>query len=133
MTKDSSYKLKREKILNISLISAAVIVGIVLVSYVVRLTTGVAKEVKAPAYDIRLEILNASGERDLDEKVKSYLDTATFEDVSVIIVEHSNFDIKESDKTFLINRTSDSKAAEKGEPPKEEHNGENNLEQLGLF
>ncbi|KAA3637528.1 MAG: LytR family transcriptional regulator [Calditrichaeota bacterium] len=112
MNKKSSYKSKKESILTISLITVSIVVVVVLVSYFIKLSTGVAKSVQAPEYDVRLEILNASSEKNLDDKVKKYLDTIGITNVSLTVVENSDFDIKESDKTFIINRTKDKKASE---------------------
>ena len=112
MNKKSSYKSNKESILTISLITISVVVVVILVSYFIRLTTGVAKSVQAPEFDVRLEILNASNEKNLDDKVKTYLDTVGITNVNLVVVENSDFEIKESDKSFIINRNKDYKAAE---------------------
>lgn len=103
--KKSSYR----QLFEFGLIAAAVIVLIFIITYSIQINRGIAKEVTGPAYNLRIEILNAGAENGLEEKLSNYLKGLDLPNMQLDIVKTSRFTLQPSKETFIINRTKDSK------------------------
>ncbi len=99
--KKSSYR----QLFEFGLIASAIIVLILIITYAVQINKGIAKEVVGPAYNLRIEILNAGAENGLEEKLSSYLKKLELADMQLDIVKTTRFTLQPSKETFIINRT----------------------------
>ncbi len=101
--KKSSYR----HLFEFGLIASAIIVLIFIIIYAVQINNGIAKEVVGPAYNLRIEIINAGAENGLEEQLGSYLKKLELADMQLDIIKTSRFTLQPSKETFLISRTKD--------------------------
>ncbi|HDL01445.1 MAG TPA: hypothetical protein ENH23_04350 [candidate division Zixibacteria bacterium] len=80
---------------------------IFIIIYAVQINNGIAKEVVGPAYNLRIEIINAGAENGLEEQLGSYLKKLELADMQLDIIKTSRFTLQPSKETFLISRTKD--------------------------
>ena len=92
------------------LITVSIVFAILIVTYTVKITSGVAKSVSSPEYYVRLEIINATGEPRLETRMEDYLKDLNLENIQLEIVEAGRFELKESEESFLVSRTKDKSA-----------------------
>lgn len=109
MSKNKQSKKSRfGKILDYSLISSALVVLVFIIIYSVKINKGIAKEVKAPEYTLRVEILNAGFENGTENKLKEYINHFENTNVEIEIVNTERFTNQPSPETFIISRIKDS-------------------------
>lgn len=101
--KKSSYR----QLFEFGLIASAIIVLVFIIMYAVQINDGIAKEVIGPAYNLRIEIINAGAENGLEKQLGSYLNTLELADMQLDIVKTSRFTLQPSKETFIISRTKD--------------------------
>jgi len=93
-----------------SLIAAAIIVLIFIVSFSVQITQGIAKETTGPTYNLRIEILNAGAENHTEEKLSTYLNSLELPEMEIDIVKLTRFTNQPSKESFIISRMKNSQA-----------------------
>ncbi len=104
-------KKKANRILEIVIGTAFVVVLIYIVSVAVKVTTGVSKTIDTSAQTIRLQVLNGCGVRGQANRTADKLSGYMDHDLEIMIVDTDNFDARDIKRTFLISRDKDKTSA----------------------
>lgn len=104
-------KKKLNRVLEIVIGTAFVVVLIYIVSVTVKVTTGVSRTLDTADHTIRLQVLNGCGERGLAGRVADDLDGYQDDEIEIMVVDTDNFDVRQVPRSFLIARDDDKKAA----------------------
>ena len=108
--KKHTKKPHLRRFFEIGLIAVAIIVLIFIVSFSIQITQGIAKETTGPAYNLRIEILNAGAENGTEKKLADYLNGLDSPEMEIDIVQSERFTMQPSKETFIISRTKESQA-----------------------
>lgn len=95
------------KLFEFILIVLTTILLVVIATYSIQISKGIAKEVGSPAYTLRIEILNAGAENGLENELADYLQGIDSHDMDLDIVKTSKFTLQPSKESFIIIRTKD--------------------------
>lgn len=87
-----------------------VVVGYV-ASFTVQITKGYSSEKEPTEYFINLQVLNGCGEKGLANRLANKIEMAVENPLAVRVIDTDNFDNFGVEKTFIISRKSDLKAA----------------------
>jgi len=104
-------KVKSSRWTELFLALVFVVTIIFVVSFIVKINTGVSETVERPQMLVRLQVLNATGEAP-DKKVMSYIENYRDNDIQIKIVDSDRFDLRKAAQSFIISREQDKTAAE---------------------
>ena len=104
-------KKKLNRILEIVIGSAFIVVLIYVVSVTVKVTTGVSRTLDTADHMIRLQVLNGCGEKGLAGRVADDLEGYQDGDIEIMVVDTDNFEVRQVPRSFLISREEDKTAA----------------------
>ena len=104
-------KKKVNRVLEIVIGTAFVLVIIYVLSVTVKVSRGVSRTIDTPGETVRLQVLNGCGVQSLAGKTADLLSDYRDEDIEVMVVDTDNFSVREVPRTFLISREKDKTAA----------------------
>jgi hypothetical protein len=104
-------KKKINRVLEVVIGTAFVVVLIYVISVTVKVTKGVSKTIETPGHAIRLQVLNGCGVRGLATKTADGLSGYRDSDIEIMVVDTDNFSVREVPRSFLISRDEDKTAA----------------------
>ncbi len=81
-------------------------------TFAVRVTRGVSKTIETPTYLIRLEILNGCSQAGIASRAQKILSEYSDENLEIKVVSTGDFDLRKTNKTFVIAREKDKTATE---------------------
>ncbi|MCK5127485.1 MAG: LytR C-terminal domain-containing protein [candidate division Zixibacteria bacterium] len=113
----SAYRIKRAKrkkpirFLEIAILFLFVVVAVYVISFSFQLSRGYSQERDATEFYINLQVLNGCGEKGIANKLANLIEVSVEKPLAVRVIDTDNFDNFGVEKTFVISRKSDLKAA----------------------
>lgn len=113
----SAYRIKRARkkkpmrFLELSILFLFVVVVGYVVSFIFQMSKGYSQEKEKTEFYINLQVLNGCGERGIANKLANLIEVAVEKPLAVRVIDTDNFDNFGVEKTFVISRKQDLKAA----------------------
>jgi heme/copper-type cytochrome/quinol oxidase subunit 2 len=107
----STPKKKRSRFLELAIVAITALVVIYVISFAIRVTHGFSRTHDTPEHVIRLQVLNGCGVDGAAGQVATALSRSIKMPIELSVVEVADFDSYHVEKSFLISRESNTRAA----------------------
>lgn len=113
----SAYRIKRARkkkplrFLELAILFLFVVVVGYVASFSIQMSRGYSQEKEKTEFYINLQVLNGCGERGLANKLANLIEVSVEKPLAVRVIDTDNFENFGVEKTFIISRKNDLKAA----------------------